>query len=113
MKQKVSLFLILILSCAFAWGQTRQVSGVLQFDSAELLSGVSISVKGGNAATTTNADGRYTITIPDRNNVTLVYSYIGRRTQEVAVGSNTTVNVTLQQEANTLNDIVVIGYQTV
>lgn len=115
MKRKIYLSLLATLCWAFAWSQTRQVTGrVLSADSANApVRGVNVTVKGTNNTVATQLDGSYTITIPDRNNVTLTFSSVGYTTQDVPVGNNSTLNVTLSSSAAALNDIVVIGYQTV
>lgn len=113
---KIKICLALFLSCfsIIAWGQTRQITGRVTNDTtAEALSSVSISVRGANTTVTTNAEGQYTVTIPDRNNVVLVFSYIGYAAQNVTVGTRSAIDVTLRAEASTLSDVVVVGYSTV
>ena len=61
---------------------------------------------------TTNNNGQYAISIPDKGNVVLVFSSVGFKSQEVAVGNKTIINVSLAEEAAALNDVVVIGYGT-
>lgn len=114
MKQKAFLSFLLMLFCSFAWSQTRQVTGRVTSDSArEAVSGATVAVKGANTITTTNNEGRYTITIPDRNNVVLVFSYVGHGTREITVGDKTTIDVNLAASVSSLNDVVVVGYTTV
>lgn len=113
MKRKAYLLLLFMMFCAFTWAQTRQVTGhVTSQTTSEALPGVTVSVKGTNNRVTTNSEGSYTISVPN-NNATLVFSYVGHKPQEVNVGSKSTVDVALQQDASTLNDVVVIGYGTV
>ena len=73
------------------------------------LPGVNIIVKGTNMGTTTDVDGKYTITVPGDNDV-LIFSFIGYVTQEVAIGNQTLVNVSLQRDVTQLNEVVVVGY---
>lgn len=113
MKRKLYLFLLMTFCVSVAWSQTRKVSGrVLADSSKQGLSGVTVAIKGGQS-TTTNVEGRYSITIPDKANVVLVFTSVGFGRKEVSVGSKTVVDVTLTEEASTLNDIVVIGYGSV
>ncbi|RYZ62567.1 MAG: TonB-dependent receptor [Chitinophagaceae bacterium] len=113
MERKLILSLLACFCSVLAWAQTRNVSGRVISDSATNgLGGVSVTVKGTQTSTSTNAEGRYTITIPNRNNVVLEFSSVGYRRQEVAVGNRTTVDVSLAEEVSALNDIVVIGYGT-
>jgi TonB-linked SusC/RagA family outer membrane protein len=113
MKRKIYLSLLACLSFAFAWSQTRQVTGRVLSDSTKTgLAGVSVTVKGTGVGTSTNSEGRYYISVPEKNNVVLVFSSIGFSAQEVAVGNRSTVDLTLYSTSSAL-DVVVIGYQTV
>lgn len=72
------------------------------------LPGASVLVKGTTNGTQTDFDGNFTIEAP--SNATLVISYIGYRTMEVAVDNQTTINVTLQEDASKLDEVIVTGY---
>jgi TonB-dependent starch-binding outer membrane protein SusC len=114
MKRKLMLFLLSCCCFAFSWAQNRQVSGrVVSDSSGQVLSGVNVSLKGTGTGTATNNEGHFSLTIPDRSNAVLVFSSIGYAAQEVNVGTRTTINVTLVQQATALSDVVVIGYGTV
>jgi TonB-linked SusC/RagA family outer membrane protein len=113
MKRKIYLSLLACLFFASAWSQNRQVTGHVLSDSTRGgLSGVSITVKGTNTSVATGNDGGFSISIPNRNNVTLVFSSIGFTTQEVNVGSRSALDVTLSSNSSAL-DVVVIGYQAI
>jgi len=113
MKRKIYLSLIACLSFTLAWSQNRQVSGrVISDTSLAPLSGVTVTVKGTNTMTTTNGEGRYSISVPDRPNVVLVFSSIGYTRRELSLGSGNTLDVALREESGALNDVVVIGYGT-
>src|SRR3569623_645463 len=88
------------------------VSGKITNERNEPLSGVSVAEKGTNNGTVTKEDGTYTLTVNDAN-ATLVLTYVGNATQEVKVNGQGTVKVQLQPNANDLNAVVLIGYQTV
>ncbi len=75
------------------------------------LPGVNVLVKGTTMGTTTNSDGLYTLTVPDENSI-LVFSFIGYTTQELALGNQNEVNVTLQPDIKSLQEVVVVGYGT-
>lgn len=113
MKSKIYLTLLACLFNALAWSQTRQVTGRVVSDSSQPLSGVNVSVKGTTTAAATNADGHFSINIPSRENVVLSFTSIGYAAQDIAVGNRSVINVTLRPTINTLNDVVVVGYQTV
>ncbi|MCX2450991.1 TonB-dependent receptor [Pedobacter sp. PLR] len=72
--------------------------------------GVSIKLKGGTIGTTTDANGRYSVKVPD--NGTLVFSYMGYVTQEIPVNNRPVINVTMSEKAEDLSEIVVVGYGT-
>jgi len=113
MKRKIYLSLLACLSFAFVWGQ-RQVTGRVVSDSLnQPLSGVNVNVRGASTTVATNNDGRFTITIPERNDVVLVFSSVGYTTQNITVGNRSAINVTLATASSALTDVVVIGYQTV
>ncbi|WP_460978975.1 TonB-dependent receptor [Spirosoma knui] len=89
--------------------QDIQVTGRVTADNGEALPGVNIQIKSTQRGTTTDGNGTYRISVPDRNAV-LVFSFIGYLTQEVTVGSQSAVNVTLANDDKTLNEVVVVGY---
>ena len=77
----------------------------------EPLAGVSVVVKGGSAGTSTDAGGNFSLSAS--TGATLIFSYVGFADQEASVGANGTVNVALGSAAGALDEIVVIGYQSV
>ena len=92
--------------------QKSQVTGRIVDSNGEPLIGVSVVEKGNKSnGSVTNVDGEYTVNVPAK--ATLVVSYVGYKTQEVAVGGKRNVNVTLAEDAEMLNDVVVIGYGVV
>ena len=70
---------------------------------------VNVLVKGTTIGTTTDIDGNYFISVPDKNAV-LVFSYIGFESQEVKVGGQININVNMSEESNSLDEVVVVGY---
>ncbi|MBP6794410.1 MAG: TonB-dependent receptor [Saprospiraceae bacterium] len=112
MNKKFSLFIGLMFAlCSQVLAQSRQISGVVNDATGSGLPGVSITVKGSGIGTVTDADGSYTISNVNDNSI-LVFSYIGFTTQEVAVGANNTVDVSLTEDATVISEIVVTGYGT-
>ncbi|GAB3251985.1 TonB-dependent receptor [Larkinella harenae] len=87
------------------------VKGVVSDDKGNTLPGATVSVKGTTQGTTTDADGKFSINVPAGSNV-LVISFIGMKTQEVEVGTRTTLNITLLSNDQSLDEVVVIGYGT-
>ena len=103
-------FLLLGALLCFSMVEAQEVTGVVS-DSNGPLPGASVVVKGTTNGTQTDFDGNYSLSNVD-SNATLVFSYIGFATQEIAVNGQTTINVTLQEDAQALDEVVIIGYGT-
>ena len=103
--------LYLLGSPSFAFAQDGSVKGKVVSDVGEVLPGVNVLIKGSSRGTTTDADGQFAL-----GNVTpadvLVFSFIGYTTQELTVGNQTTFDVTLTTDMETLGEVVVVGYGT-
>jgi TonB-dependent starch-binding outer membrane protein SusC len=109
------LFAVLFSAFAtngFAQTNPRTITGTVVNNNGELLQGVSVTVKGSSTATTTAADGKYSIRVPSEASV-LVFSFVGMTAVERPVVNKTSVNVTLQATSGNLDQVVVIGYGTV
>lgn len=87
------------------------VRGKVTGAAGEPLQGASVTIRGTNVGTTTNEEGYFSITVPDKNTV-LVVSFIGLAAQEVMVGDRTQINITLRSGSADMNEVVVIGYGT-
>ena len=87
------------------------VTGTVLGEGAMPLSGVSVQVKGTTTGTTTNAEGKFSIDV-ENTNVTLVFSYVGYETQEVALAGRTSLDITLLPSSLAMDAVVVIGYGT-
>ena len=92
--------------------ETRLSGRVTDEQNNESLPGVSIVAKGTNRGTTTDANGRYQLTVPDGTTI-LVFSFVGYTSKEVPITSQTTVDASLTPDNQTLNEVVVVGYGTV
>ncbi|QHT71970.1 TonB-dependent receptor [Rhodocytophaga rosea] len=88
------------------------VSGKVSDENGDGMPGVNVLVKGSNVGTTTGGDGSYSLTAPD-GNATLVFSYIGYTTEEVAINNRSTLDVALVPDVQSLSEVVVVGYGTV
>lgn len=89
-----------------------EIHGRVVNQQGEPLQNVSVLVAGTKIGTTTNNDGRFTLTAPDNKNIELEISHIGFKTKRVSVGKQTEINVTLEEEVSGLNEVVVVGYGT-
>jgi len=103
-------FILLGALLCFSMVEAQEVSGTVS-DASGPLPGASVVVKGTTNGTQTDFDGNYSLSNVD-SNATLVVSYIGFATQEVAVNGQTTINVTLLEDAQALDEVVIIGYGT-
>ncbi|MBO5015683.1 MAG: SusC/RagA family TonB-linked outer membrane protein, partial [Bacteroidaceae bacterium] len=91
--------------------QDKTISGVVRSATDnEPLIGVSVLVKGTTNGTITDFDGKYSLSV--KTGDVLVFSYIGYVTQGVTITNQTTLNVTLKEDAETLEEVVVVGYGT-
>ena len=88
------------------------VKGVVTDATGKTVPGVSVLVKNTTTGTVTAQDGAYNINVPNGNGA-LVYSYIGYISQEVPVNGRSTIDVTLEEDQQSLQEVVVIGYGTV
>ena len=106
-KRLLFLFLLTVTSTvAFAQGK---VSGTVVDDTGEAIIGASVVVKGTGNGTVTDIDGNYTIlNVPQ--GATLVFSYVGYRTQNITVAGNSQINVTMVEDKQSLDEVVVVGY---
>ncbi len=83
-----------------------QVSGKVTDETGLAVPGVNVLIKGTALGTATDAEGRYSLSVPDESAV-LVFTFIGYATQEIAVGSRTTIDVSLKQDVKALEEVVV------
>ena len=95
----------------FTEQQPNRITGNVTDNSGLPLPGVSVIIKGTSSGTVTNASGEYTITgVPD--DAILQFSFVGMRTQEVAVENQASINVVLQEETIGIEEIIAVGYGT-
>ena len=107
--------IIVLTSAAERPGQAQQqqirVTGKVADSSGSLIPGVTVAVKNTTQGTITDANGSYSlINIP--SDATLVFSFVGMKTQEVAVGGKTSINVSLAEESIGIEEVVAVGYGT-
>jgi TonB-linked SusC/RagA family outer membrane protein len=108
MKQRIVTFMLALLATTALFAQNK-VSGTVTDDIGPVV-GASVVEKGTNNGAITDLDGKYTITV--KRGATLVFSSIGYATQEIAVGSQSVINVKLSEDAEFLDEVVVVGYGT-
>jgi TonB-dependent starch-binding outer membrane protein SusC len=109
MRKFLQISCVLLLLSATAWAQERIVSGrVTSQEDGSGLPGVNVVVKGTTAGTVTDTEGNFRLSIPTTGG-SLVFSFIGLRTEEVVVGDRAVVDVSLSLDVTQLSEIVVTG----
>lgn len=91
----------------------RTVKGTVADESGAGLPGVSVVLKGTQRGTSTGAAGDFSLEIPDGGQPVLVFSFVGYKSQEVAVGNQSALTVSLSPDESALEEVVVVGYGTV
>ena len=108
MKSKILLFL---LFCTFSSFAQIQITGKVIDKGNEPLPGVTVIIGGTTQGIVTGMDGTYVL--PNvSSDATLVFSYIGMRTQEIVVGNQSTINVSLEEETIGIDEVIAVGYGT-
>lgn len=110
MRKTLCLSITLMLMTLVSWAQ-RTVTGRVTDDKGNALPNVSVLIKNTNSGTVTGSDGSFSISVPATGR-TLVFSYADMTTQEVAIGNQTSVNVSLLPAERSMQEVVVVGYGT-
>lgn len=105
-----SILFCMMLMPAILLAQTTVTGTVTDGSSAQPLPGVNILIKGTTTGTNTDFDGKYSIEVNEGQ--TLVFSYVGFLTQEIVFNGQATIDVTMAEDANQLDEIVLVGYGT-
>lgn len=109
MKQFI-VFLLLFIGIGSVTAQNVKITGIVKDNTGEAVIGANVKVKDGTGGTITDIDGHFAIEAP--TNATLVVSFIGYTTQEVPLKGRTNVTITLAEDSQALDEVVVIGYGT-
>lgn len=112
MKQKLTwmLALLSVFYISISFGQEKTVAGTVLDQTGVPLPGVSIVVVGTTNGTQTDFDGNYTINVAQGR--ILRFSYLGQKTTDRTVGTSNSINVTMQEDAEVLKEVIVQGYRT-
>jgi len=100
----------LLFVSMIAFAQTQTVNGKVVDESGQPVIGATIAIKGSSTGTITDVDGIFSIAASPKDVITI--SYIGFATEEIAVGSKTSIDVTLKETTMQMKDVVVVGYGT-
>ena len=114
MKNPVKKLALALLGLVSAWTLSAQttITGVVTDESGEPLIGAGVVVEGTTIGTVTGIDGDYELTVP-ADAVNLVFSFIGLSDQTIPIAGQTVINVVLKVDSTFLDEVVVVGYQTV
>ena len=91
--------------------QQKKITGVVRDKSGTPLAGVSVVVKGTATGTNTNVDGSFSMELPPEAKI-LTFSFIGMEPQDVEIGNQTTLNISLKESSINLDEVIVVGYGT-
>ena len=105
----LAVMLMIMISTSRAFAQGTTVTGHVSDEGGMAIPGVNVIVKGTSSGTTTDSNGQYSLAVDD-SNATLAFSFIGFSTQEVVVNGRTSIDVVLQSDTKTLEEVVVVGY---
>ncbi|MDR1594657.1 MAG: TonB-dependent receptor plug domain-containing protein, partial [Prevotellaceae bacterium] len=109
MKKIVLLALFCLIGIQQVFSQGGTVVGVISDASGEPLKGASVAIKGTTAGVVSDENGNYTINVPDRGSV-LIFSFVGFVTEEITYSGQARLDVVLNDESVSLDDVVVVAY---
>ena len=110
LKERLVLSMLTLLMPLGLLAQDIKVQGIVKDETGETVSGASVMQKGTTNGAVTDIDGNFSLTVPSK--ATLLVSYIGFTTQEIAVDGRTQLEIALKEDDQTLNEVVVVGYGT-
>lgn len=111
--KRLILLLAFFVCIGITMAQNVQITGtVTSSEDGQPLPGASVFVKGTNTGTTTDFNGKYSLSVPV-NAQTLVFNFIGLKTMEVSVAGRTTIDVAMEKVTQTLDEVIVVAYGTV
>lgn len=115
MRTFTKALVVFLATCTFVFNINAQsilIKGTVTSDEDDLpLPGVNVMIKGSGTGTTTNVEGNYQLEAD--KNATLIFSFIGMKTQEVAVNGRSTIDIVLGSDVSQLSEVVVVGYGSV
>lgn len=112
LKKELILLFTCFLFAQYSFAQELNIKGkIISVEDGSSIPLASVLIKGTNLGTVTNLDGTFSITIPA--NATLVFSYVGYKTVEKLISNNEFITISLQSDLSNLDEVIVIGYQTV
>ncbi|HTE13004.1 MAG TPA: SusC/RagA family TonB-linked outer membrane protein, partial [Chitinophagaceae bacterium] len=113
MKKNMLFFTVLVIIQFSLSAQTRQIPGKVTDDTGSALPGVTVLVKGSKTGVQTRPDGSFTIPAAGSGKISLVFSYTGYKPVTINTDGAALVSVKMEKDVSSLEDVVVIGYQSV
>ncbi|MBO5805951.1 MAG: TonB-dependent receptor [Tidjanibacter sp.] len=114
MKNFTKKFTLLLLGLSFAFvAEAQKVSGIVKDSAGEPIIGASVVVEGTTNGTSTSVTGEWSLDVQNAPQQKLVFSYLGMKDQTVAIGNRTYFEITLESDAEVMEDVVVVGYATI
>ena len=114
MKNFTKKFALLIVGLSLALtAEAQKVSGIVKDSAGDPVIGASVIVEGTTNGTSTGVSGEWSLDVPGAPQKKLVFSYLGMKDKTVAIGNQTYIEVTLENDSQVMQDIVVVGYATV
>ena len=104
---------LIIIQGATQQAEEKKVNGKITDRQGHPLPGVTVMIKGTQMGVVTDANGKYTIALPDAKDIFLRFTFIGMKPQEIAYTGQKEINVTLHEEATEMDEVVVTGYQVI
>jgi hypothetical protein len=112
MRKMLRITMILVFAMGTVIAQDQSVSGrVSDAEDGSGLPGVNVLLKGTTTGAVTDVDGNFKVNVSS-SDVVLVFSFIGYQTQEITVGNQSVINVSLNLDVTQLSEVVVVGYGT-
>ena len=108
MIKRCVLFILLLLANLSLMAQIT-ITGVVTDKGGQPMSGVTVIVKGTSVGALTSLDGKYSLAVPT-GSTTLLFSFIGFASQEVAINGQSVINITLAENVTQIDEVVVVGY---
>jgi len=105
-------FIVLFILLAASRITAQNITGTVVDTQNESMPGVSVVVKGTSNGTATDIDGKFVLNVTDASDKTLVFSFVGYKTKEQAIGQNTNFSIVLEENTKQLDELVVVGYGT-
>ena len=111
-KHVVALWTLILILGGSAMAQTSVSGRVTSADGGEAIAGATILVMGTTVGAYTDAEGRYSLSVPS-GGTTLMVSFLGYERQEIAINGRSTIDIALVTSISTLEEVVVVGYGTI